>query len=479
MFNGFCQWHSSDDYISDNKVSIGHVTKFFDCDGTALLKQLFDTKIDISICSDAFSEIEEAATSVEFKNTDKGTSTGTENVPSPSPYTYVATPLTELPYATTKSWTQYSASTHFTTMDQKTIKNTRIATIWNTPFSTLINTQFQTLFNTPFSTLINTLFQTLFDTPLKTIDTTLHPSHAGTPFDSVWDTPFSTLGKTPIETIWDTPFSTLSNTLLNTLFDTPLKTIDTTLRPSHAGTPFASVWDTPFSTLIDTAKETLVETLYDTPFATLFDTPFDTPFGTPFRTLDATMLATTILPTQTLQAGYVFTKVQSSTKSFLTKSSTSFTTFTVTWSQDEKGSSIQITIPTSTFAESMIYTDSITDIETQFNNADSGDVEEGSNLIVIIAAAVSGVILIVIIALLVWFFVGYSKSSSSSDSVVEMDEETVLHVPDSTSAPITNDNPLWTTSVMGDTDDPFRNDFEEVAAEGFFNERAETVDSDP
>ena len=50
-----------------------------------------------------------------------------------------------------------------------------------------------------------------------------------------------------------------------------------------------------------------------------------------------------------------------------------------------------------------------------------------------------------------------------------MTEETVLQVPDSTSAP--NDNPLWTTSVMGDTDDPFRNDFEEEANEGFFNVR--------
>ena len=77
--------------------------------------------------------------------------------------------------------------------------------------------------------------------------------------------------------------------------------------------------------------------------------------------------------------------------------------------------------------------------------------------------------MIIIIALLVWFLLGRNKSESSSDSCVEMAEETVLQVPDSTSAPVTNDNPLWTTSVMGDTDDPFRNDFEEDVDEGFFN----------
>ena len=87
----------------------------------------------------------------------------------------------------------------------------------------------------------------------------------------------------------------------------------------------------------------------------------------------------------------------------------------------------------------------------------------------IIGAAVGGLVLIIIIALLVWLLVGRKKSDSSSESAVEMTEETVLQVPDSTSAPITNDNPLWTTSVMGDTDDPFRNDFEEEAGEGFFN----------
>jgi len=149
---------------------------------------------------------------------------------------------------------------------------------------------------------------------------------------------------------------------------------------------------------------------------------------------------------------------------------------------EERGGFESVQISTMIVDSTVITTETIVPSDIEIAAAAEGGnagEEEGGNLVVVVAAVVSGIILIVIIALLVWFFVGYSKSSSSSDSVVEMDEETVLHVPDSTSAPITNDNPLWTTSVMGDTDDPFRNDFEEVAAEGFFNERAETVDSDP
>lgn len=39
----------------------------------------------------------------------------------------------------------------------------------------------------------------------------------------------------------------------------------------------------------------------------------------------------------------------------------------------------------------------------------------------------------------------------------------------STTVPVTNDNPLWTTSIAGDVDDPFKNDFEEEYQHGFFN----------
>lgn len=91
---------------------------------------------------------------------------------------------------------------------------------------------------------------------------------------------------------------------------------------------------------------------------------------------------------------------------------------------------------------------------------------------IIIGAAIGGLLLIIIIALVAYILL--RKGDASTDSCVEMAEETVLQIPDSsTTAPLTNDNPLWTTSVLGDTDDPFNNDFEEDHAEGFFTIRGQ------
>jgi len=213
-----------------------------------------------------------------------------------------------------------------------------------------------------------------------------------------------------------------------------------------------------------------------TPINTLFDTPFQTLYDTPYSTLSDTPESTGLTPKKTRYSPTPqrTAKIEISIVDLETEYSVRIKTKTIS-----DGQEIEVYIWSKTYGISGVTTESEVSMD-EGENADSGNNgQNDNNLVVIIAVVISGIILIIIIALLVWFFVGYSKSSSSSDSVVEMDEETVLHVPDSTSAPITNDNPLWTTSVMGDTDDPFRNDFEEVAAEGFFNERAETVDSDP
>jgi len=226
-----------------------------------------------------------------------------------------------------------------------------------------------------------------------------------------------------------------------------------------------------------TIKSTLIQTLWDTPFQTLWNTPFQTLWDTPFNTLKTTPKSSGLTPDPTEyeptpEATAIVSKISYVTETEYMSISISHTVI--------DGQDVEYSITVPTYGLSNVVTETLISAD-QMEKADEAETgeEKDNMMIIIIAAVVSGVILIIIIALLVWFFVGYSKSSSSSDSVVEMDEETVLHVPDSTSAPITNDNPLWTTSVMGDTDDPFRNDFEEVAAEGFFNERAETVDSDP
>lgn len=114
---------------------------------------------------------------------------------------------------------------------------------------------------------------------------------------------------------------------------------------------------------------------------------------------------------------------------------------------------------------SLTYTDS--EIFIPFKLDEGGPKKKPFPLALVIGI-VAGLLALIIIAILIVILTKKRKEDSNSTSAVEMNEETVMQVPDSSSAPVTNDNPLWTTSVMGDTDDPFKNDFEEDAGEGFF-----------
>jgi len=350
MFNGACQWHSQDDAVKIDELSIGHVKSQF---GAELIRANYNTQTEGAVMENACGSGDANKPAYETGNAKEFTfdpyDGGEQKVgvltDAPTEFEYEATPLTELPYATTSSWINYGPTVEFVKIDNtKTIKRT----------------------------------------------------------------------------------------------------------------------------LINTPQESKMPTFADTPFPTLFDTPINTPEETPEKT-GLTPAKTRYIATPARTA-----KIEVSVIDLQTEYSIRVKSKTVSGNTE-----IEIYIWSKTYGYTVVETGvevSMDDGEAQ-NDGENG--QKDNNLVVIIAVVISGIILIIIIALLVWFFVGYSKSSSSSDSVVEMDEETVLHVPDSTSAPITNDNPLWTTSVMGDTDDPFRNDFEEVAAEGFFNERAETVDSDP
>jgi hypothetical protein len=390
MFNGLCRWYSRNDYVADGAPHIGHVTTQW---GTStLLKQFYNDSELSDPCGGSTPTYEtQTASSISRPTPDRYQELTHTSIPTPTRYIYSATPITQLPYATTKSWTQYSPSTVIT------------------PYQ-------------------NTL-------------TILPPA---TPMETPASTPKST-PETPEETPEETP----------TFMPTPVETLEPTIKPSSTFLP------TPLPSP-------------STPVMTPAKTPKETPMETPMETISPSKSAPP-------PAGKVYSLTY--VKRSLSYVST-FETVSYSWSEttNEEGGFTSVQISTMIVDSTVITTETIVPSDIEIAAAAEGGnagEEEGGNLVVVVAAVVSGIILIVIIALLVWFFVGYSKSSSSSDSVVEMDEETVLHVPDSTSAPITNDNPLWTTSVMGDTDDPFRNDFEEVAAEGFFNERAETVDSDP
>ena len=116
----------------------------------------------------------------------------------------------------------------------------------------------------------------------------------------------------------------------------------------------------------------------------------------------------------------------------------------------------------------MILTEITTHTEIgQFQVENNEVTDNDSSMLYIIIGAVAGFILLIIIAIIIWILIAKNKEGTTS-SAIEMNEETVLQIPDSNPINVTNDNPLWTTSVMGETDDPFKNDFEEDNMEGFF-----------
>ena len=219
-----------------------------------------------------------------------------------------------------------------------------------------------------------------------------------------------------------------------------------------------------------TEVETLTMLIRNLPTKTLAPTPKPSPKRSP-------------TPTASKKPGqqYTYSHIFTSYSTFV-EVQTNFLTFTLTKTKTFlNGVETVVTIPTSKMVEgfSQIATITVGKSQIGFDAVDLSLADANANsLVVLIAATVSGIILVIIISLLVWFFVGYSKSSSSSDTGVNLDEMSLLHLPGQEQAPMTTENPLW-TNMMGENDDPFRNDFEEVTAEGFFNERTETVDSDP
>lgn len=90
-----------------------------------------------------------------------------------------------------------------------------------------------------------------------------------------------------------------------------------------------------------------------------------------------------------------------------------------------------------------------------------------NNTTYIIIGVVAGIILLLAAALLIWFIAVKKRKDDEDSNSIEMVEETVTIAP-TTSNTVTNDNPLWTTSIAGENDDPFRKDFEEEGVEGFF-----------
>lgn len=88
-----------------------------------------------------------------------------------------------------------------------------------------------------------------------------------------------------------------------------------------------------------------------------------------------------------------------------------------------------------------------------------------------------GAFLLVVIAIIISILVVRHKKDEESSSV-EMNEETITRFGESTTIPVTNENPLWTTSILGDKDDPFKDDFEETPEGGMFEANEDERSSD-
>ncbi|EAX85717.1 hypothetical protein TVAG_553440 [Trichomonas vaginalis G3] len=321
----------------------------------------------------------------------EGNDAATSSVPDPTSYTYVATPITRLPQATTQSASLYSIATRNigtdTTFDFNNLFN---------PGSTG-NGSPSTPEHYPGLTAIPNLgFRTLVATPSRTAKET--------PYETI----FSTAHSTPYETIYSTAHSTP--------VITHFSTVETT--PSVSVIAERTVLQTPNSLLSSKAGKTYSST--------------------------NTLIVIEISSMTNLSAGETYWN------------GSNFTT---------AASDGEYTVYSVTLISSVILfneTDSAISI-----NSDDGTTSKSTNLPLIIGI-VAGIIGLLIIIGLIIFAVCRKKDENSSNSAIEMQEETVMQLPDSTTTAITNDNPLWTTSVMGDTDDPFKNDFEEDTAQGFF-----------
>ena len=343
-----------------------------------------------------------------------------------------------------------------------TLEFTPHSTLEFTPHSTLEFTPHSTLEFTPHSTLEFTLHSTLEFTPHSTLEFTPHSTLEFTPHSTLEFTPHSTLEFTPHSTLEFTPHSTLEFTPHSTLEFTP----HSTLKYTPESTPILSPLKTPEITLDFTQFESPQQTLYPSPKNTFEATLLNTIVETPIKTLSPSM-SQSLRKDQTISLTYIDSQIKftSETKSNVaTVINSSFITNITTLYNSEI---IIISIRTYTGIDTSIETIVVQTFNTMSKVQSYAIIglettESNDSSLLSIILLVSGVLLLMLISgVLVYFFILKDENSDLSGSSQEMNEESIVVIEESTSLAVTNDNPLWTTSMMGETDDPFRDDFEE------------------
>ena len=153
MLGGFTSWVSSGDTVymkMDIFVAIAKSSK--EPGNREPYVNIYALQKSSALCSETYedgyneSEINYVSPKENLTETDSTNVTG--YVPSPSPFEYMATPITQLPYATTRSWKIYSSAKLSSAPTARTI----IRTLINTQYNTLIGTLFDTPFNSPIET---------------------------------------------------------------------------------------------------------------------------------------------------------------------------------------------------------------------------------------------------------------------------------------------------------------------------------------
>ena len=133
-------------------------------------------------------------------------------IPHPTSFTYQASPITKLPYKTTRTMSFYTPI--FITPPTartvaKTFKRTPVITPDSSPFITPYKTPLSSPYITPYKTPLSSPFITPYNTPYKT------------PFISPYKTPFNTPFSTPFITPFATPFLTPIPTISRYVFNPP------------------------------------------------------------------------------------------------------------------------------------------------------------------------------------------------------------------------------------------------------------------
>ena len=129
MLSGHVTFSSFDDYINTSSI---HISKNMNnSKGYEVpLINIYNAK-DEEKCSGSETSVY-SEMNIVYPENKRTASSSVTFVPSPSKYTYRATPITELPYATTKSWTRYSTAKIITAPSARTVRNTFSATLIET-----------------------------------------------------------------------------------------------------------------------------------------------------------------------------------------------------------------------------------------------------------------------------------------------------------------------------------------------------------